>query len=385
MKIKFLIPIFIFLFSVSGFAFEGGGIIETNLDFGISKSSDNTPYSALKNKNKLSIWLKQNMDKEGRYNFFAQTSYFFKTDKIIQPAGKTAFDHVADLDMLKFSFFVPIKNNAGMSIEAGRTAFSDITKIISAQNYDGIFLKYKNPKFSGFWSLGYTGLLNSHTTHIEGESLKTGNGIYSLAPGYFSLLSFLGIPFAKYRYSVNMEYFLFFEPKLKGKLKNYLTLSLNGALAPGFFFIASLTGLHKRKNSISDFGFLINAEFSYYFTSYDARISFNTQWASGGKYPFESFTQTHISRHFYSPYKNIWNIGFKTSLKPFSGLYAEALSNVVFKGSKTEEAFYKGFEWKGILNYTIFRDLSFGISVGQFIPKAAPVATRVELKGSLAF
>lgn len=385
MKNKLLLCILVLAFSSPVFAFEGGGLIETEIGFDISKLPNNSTYNTLKNRNKASLWLKQNMDKEGRYNFYAQTSYFFKANQVLVPKEKSVFFHIADVDLLKFSFFIPIENKSSLNIEMGRSSFSDITKIVSAQNYDGIFIRYKNPKFSGFWSFGYTGLLNSLTTFIETESRVKQNKVYSLASGYLSLVSFFGIPLGKYRNSLNIEYLGFFEPKASGNLKTYFTVSADGIIVPRLLFITSVTGSLIRKNEKLKGGVLINADLSYYFSSYGAKISLHTQWASGGKYGFESFTRTNVSRQFSSPYKNVWNTGAKASLKPVSGLYLEALTNVLFNGEKSSEPFYRGIEWMTTLNYTILNDISLGFSLGQYIPNSAKVLTHIELKGIMTF
>lgn len=385
MKNRFLLIFLSFVFSLHLFAFEGGGIIGTELGFDISKFPSGERYSALKNSNKLSLWLKQNMDSEGRYNFFAQTSYFFKVNQILSPKEKAVPVHIADVDLLKFSFFVPIRNKSSLEVELGRSGFSDITKIISNQNYDGIFIKYKTPKFSGFWSFGYTGLLNSLTVFMDAENKSKRNDIYSLAPDYLSLVSFFGIPLGKYRHYLNIEYLGFFEPKAAGNLKTYLTLSASGIIVPRLFFITSFSGSFIRRNNIMRGGLLVNADLSYYFASYGAKLSFNTQWASGGKYAFESFTRTNISRQFYSPYRNVWNMGVAASLKPVSGLYLEAVSNLIFNGDKSYSPFYRGFEWKTALDYTILHDITLGFSIGQYVPNSQKVLTHIEMKGIIAF
>lgn len=90
------------------FAFEGGGLIQT--EFGINLSSvptksEKSIFTSLKNSEKISLWAKQNMDKDGNYNFSIQSSYFFTFSQVMSPYKKRAAAlNALDLDLLKFSF-----------------------------------------------------------------------------------------------------------------------------------------------------------------------------------------------------------------------------------------------------------------------------------------
>ena len=75
------------------FAFEGGGLIQTDIGFDFSSSAVNKPqdtvFTSFKNRERVSLWAKQNMDKDGNYNFSIQSSYFFTFSQVLAPQKKT--------------------------------------------------------------------------------------------------------------------------------------------------------------------------------------------------------------------------------------------------------------------------------------------------------
>lgn len=89
------------------FAFEGGGLIQTDIGFDFSSSAVNKPqdtvFTSFKNRERVSLWAKQNMDKDGNYNFSIQSSYFFIFSQVLAPQKKRfAAVNALDLDLLKF-------------------------------------------------------------------------------------------------------------------------------------------------------------------------------------------------------------------------------------------------------------------------------------------
>ena len=156
------VKLFIFLFLIIALnlsAFEGGGMLKTGLGIDLGKNKTNLSHF-----DSLSLWAKQNLDKEGNYNFAIQSSYLFNLKKPIKPEGASNLDHILNLDMLKFSFLVPIGNDS-LTIDAGRYNISDITAVILNQNIDGVYIAYKKTNFAAYFNLGYTGLLNSYVTY----------------------------------------------------------------------------------------------------------------------------------------------------------------------------------------------------------------------------
>lgn len=368
------------------FAFEGGGLFSTSLNFDIGTPAKTDNPSIFSNSNKLSLWLKQNIDKKSFYNFAAQGSAYFKMRKYMAPISeKVLAKATLDIDLLKFSFFVPLEKNGNLLIEVGRRGLIDSTGIIMSQSLDGLFVQYRNPHFSLMASLSFTGLLNANTVVLNEDDIKITNNIYSLSKSYVGLLALFHVPFLKRSYSLYGDSLNFFETKPNGKIKSYLTVGIKGPIIKRLFFSASFSGSYVKEKSVTKAGILATGAIAYYFRKYNAKLGLNMQFAQGGKNSFQAFTLRHISSQFYSPYTNTWNTGLKMSIKPLSELYVEALCNIICKGEKSNGSLYRGFEWMASTNYTIQHDISIEASLGQYIKKDASLLTFISLKGIIAF
>lgn len=385
---KKVILFFVFLCVITySFAFEGGGLFSTALDFDIASPAKTDNPSIFSNPNKLSLWLKQNIDKNSFYNFAVQGSAYFKLRKYMAPTSeKVSAKAILDVDLLKFTFFVPLEKKGSLLIEAGRRAIADSTGIIMSQAFDGVFIKYRHPHFTLMTSLVFTGLLNANTVVLNENDIKVKNNVYSLTKSYIGLMALFHVPFLKSSYSLYGDSLNFFETKANGKIKSYLTIGIKGPIVKRLFFAASFSGSYVKERSKIQAGILATGAIAYYFKKYNAKLGVNMQFAQGGKNSFQTFTLRHLSRQFYSPYTNTWNTGLKMSIKPLEELYLEALCNIICNGVKSSEGhIYRGFEWLTAANYTIKRDINIEASLGQYIKRNASMVTFLSLKGIISF
>ena len=384
---KKVILVFVLLCAITlSFAFEGGGLFSTSLNFDIGKPAVVDNPSVFANSNKLSLWLKQNIDKNSFCSFAVQGSAYFKMRKYMAPASKKVLAKtILDIDLLKFSFFVPLEKNGNLLIEVGRRGLIDSTGIIVSQSFDGVFIQYRNPHFSLMTSLAFTGLLNANTVVLAEDDIKIANNIYSLTKSYVGLLALFHVPLLKSSYSLYGDSLNFFETKGSGKIKTYLTIGIKGPIIKRLFFSASFSGSYIRKDAITKAGILATGAIAYYFKKYNAKLGLNMQFAQGGKNSFQTFTLRHVSSQFYSPYTNTWNTGLKMSIKPLEELYIAALCNIICKGEKSNDYLYRGFEWMASTSYTIKHDISLEASLGQYIKRDASMLTFISLKGIISF
>lgn len=368
------------------FAFEGGGLFSTSLNFDIASPARADNPSLFSNSNKLSLWLKQNIDKNSFYNFAAQGSAYFKMRKYLAPINERLLvKAILDIDLLKFSFFVPLEKKGNLLIEVGRRGLIDSTGIIMSQSFDGVFIQYKNPHFTLMTSLAFTGLLNANTVVLNENDIKINNYVYSLTKSYVGLMALFHVPLLKSSYSLYGDSLNFFETKGNGKIKTYLTIGIKGPIVKRLFFAASFSGSYVKEKSTTQAGLLATGAIAYYFQKYNAKLGVNMQFAQGGRNSFQTFTLRHLSRQFYSPYTNTWNTGVKMSIKPLNELYLEALCNIICKGEKSDGSLYRGFEWLVATNYTIKRDINLEASLGQYIKRDASMLTFISLKGIISF
>lgn len=376
------------------FAFEGGGLIQTDIGFDFSSSAVNKPqdtvFTSFKNRERVSLWAKQNMDKDGNYNFSIQSSYFFIFSQVLAPQKKRfAAVNALDLDLLKFSFsFLPTKNSS-LLFDFGRYGFTDSTRIIFDQNIDGLYFAYKHVNVSLFLNAGYTGLLNAYTTPVTVENSLQGNKntkLYYLSPSYVQSSLLLHLPIGKYRYSLDTEILNFTETKAKGRTKTYLTVSANGAIIPNLFFILQATGLLSSGAGNNTLGLFVNADLGYYFLKYGAKAGINTQWFSGGKYPFETFSETSASRLLLIEHTNLWKMGAYASIKPIEDISIGGELNLLFKGTKVKDrSLYNGVEINTSLNYVLLDDVLFGLDIGLLHQEEQNTKFAVGLKGIISF
>lgn len=230
------VKLFIFLFLIIALnlsAFEGGGMLKTGLGIDLGKNKTNLSHF-----DSLSLWAKQNLDKEGNYNFAIQSSYLFNLKKPIKPDGKLDLDHIVNLDMLKFSFLVPIGNDS-LTIDAGRYNISDITAVILNQNIDGVYIAYNKTNFSTYFNLGYTGLLNSYVNPINAAGitsiLKKQTKIYNLAPSFVHMSALFHVPFQSLRHAIDFDLNSFMTTENPKTTNNYASISVNGPIVNRLF------------------------------------------------------------------------------------------------------------------------------------------------------
>jgi len=398
--VLFICSIFICFSLSSSFAFEWGGLFSSNIGFDIGSPSKEDNPTYFNNINKFSMWAEQNIDKDGFYTFAVQGSAYLKMKKLMAPIKSSlALKPILDVDLLRFSFFIPLGAASSLNIDIGRRGLLDTTGLIVHQSFDGVFLNYKNPHFSMMSTFSFTTLLNANTIVLNEGAYSVPNYIYALPKSYVALMAMFQFPILKTSYSFNIDSLNFFETKKDGKIKMYGTLGIKGPIVRHLFFSAFVSGSFIKNSAENNqemfwnMGLQSTFAMGYYFTKYNAKLSFNMQYAMGGeKNSFQSFTLRHISSQFFSPYTDIWNTGLSASIKPVPEFYIQGLVNIICKAHLSEQeknsgntSLYRGFEWNLRSTYTIKQDISFEASLGQYIRRDSSLQTYISLKGLISF
>ena len=383
------VKLFIFLFlaiALNLSAFEGGGMLKTGLGIDLGKNKANLSHF-----DSLSLWAKQNLDKEGNYNFAIQSSYLFNLKKPIKPDGKLDLDHIVNLDMLKFSFLFPIGNDS-LTIDAGRYNISDITAVILNQNIDGVYIAYKKTNFAAYFNLGYTGLLNSYVNPINAAGitsiLKKQTKIYNLAPSFVHMSALFHVPFQSLRHAVDFDLNSFIATENPKTTNNYASISVNGPIVNGLFYLTSVsTSVLTRVKRKPGIGFFLAGELDYYFEKYSSKLGLKAQFFSGGKTGFKSFTLSNVSKVTFMESTDLFKISLDGSIKPVKDLFLSTEAAVMAHAATQPKgrSNFAGFEWDVSANYTILQDISISTDLGMFVGKNGKFDAVFKLKGIISF
>ena len=379
------VKLFIFLFlavALNLSAFEGGGMLKTGLGIDLGKNKTNLSHF-----DSLSLWAKQNLDKEGNYNFAIQSSYLFNLKKPIKPEGELGLDHILNLDMLKFSFLVPIGNDS-LTIDAGRYNISDITAVILNQNIDGVYIAYKKTNFATYFNLGYTGLLNSYVNPINAAGIasisKKRTKIYNLAPSFVHMSALFHVPFQSLRHAVDFDLNSFIATENPKTTNNYASISVNGPIVNGLFYLTSVsTSVLTRVKRKPGIGFFLAGELDYYFEKYSSKLGLKAQFFSGGKTGFKSFTLSNVSKVTFMESTDLFKISLDGSIKPVKDLFLSTEAAIVTQPNMKSS--FSGFEWDLSANYTIRQDISIITDLGMFMGKNGKFDAVFKLKGCISF
>ena len=383
------VKLFIFLFlavALNLSAFEGGGMLKTGLGIDLGKNKTNLSHF-----DSLSLWAKQNLDKEGNYNFAIQSSYLFNLKKPIKPEGELGLDHILNLDMLKFSFLVPIGNDS-LTIDAGRYNISDITAVILNQNIDGVYIAYKKTNFATYFNLGYTGLLNSYVNPINAAGIasisKKRTKIYNLAPSFVHMSALFHVPFQSLRHAVDFDLNSFIATENPKTTNNYASISVNGPIVNGLFYLTSVsTSVLTRVKRKPGIGFFLAGELDYYFEKYSSKLGLKAQFFSGGKMGFKSFTLSNVSKVTFMESTDLFKISLDGSIKPVKDLFLSTEAAVMAHAATQPKgrSNFAGFEWDVSANYTILQDISISTDLGMFVGKNGKFDAVFKLKGIISF
>ncbi|WP_147624082.1 hypothetical protein [Treponema denticola] len=383
------VKLFIFLFlavALNLSAFEGGGMLKTGLGIDLGKNKTNLSHF-----DSLSLWAKQNLDKEGNYNFAIQSSYLFNLKKPIKPEGELGLDHILNLDMLKFSFLVPIGNDS-LTIDAGRYNISDITAVILNQNIDGVYIAYKKTNFATYFNLGYTGLLNSYVNPINAAGIasisKKQTKIYNLAPSFVHMSALFHVPFQSLRHAVDFDLNSFIATENPKTTNNYASISVNGPIVNGLFYLTSVsTSVLTRVKRKPGIGFFLAGELDYYFEKYSSKLGLKAQFFSGGKTGFKSFTLSNVSKVTFMESTDLFKISLDGSIKPVKDLFLSTEAAVMAHAATQPKgrSNFAGFEWDVSANYTILQDISISTDLGMFVGKNGKFDAVFKLKGIISF
>ena len=383
------VKLFIFLFLIIALnlsAFEGGGMLKTGLGIDLGKNKTNLSHF-----DSLSLWAKQNLDKEGNYNFAIQSSYLFNLKKPIKPDEKLDLDHIVNLDMLKFSFLFPIGNDS-LTIDAGRYNISDITAVILNQNIDGVYIAYKKTNFAAYFNLGYTGLLNAYVNPINAAGitsiLKKQTKIYNLAPSFVHMSALFHVPFQSLRHAIDFDLNSFIATENPKTTNNYASISVNGPIVNRLFYLASVsTSILTRDKRNAQTGFFLKGELDYYFEKYDSKLGLKMQLFSGGKMSFKSFTLSTMSKVNFMEPTDLLKISLDGSIKPVKNLFLSTEAAVMAYAATQPKgrSNFAGFEWDVSANYTILQDISISTDLGMFVGKNGKFDAVFKLKGIISF
>jgi len=383
------VKLFIFLFlavALNLSAFEGGGMLKTGLGIDLGKNKINLSHF-----DSLSLWAKQNLDKEGNYNFAIQSSYLFNLKKPIKPEGASNLDHILNLDMLKFSFLVPIGNDS-LTIDAGRYNISDITAVILNQNIDGVYIAYKKTNFSTYFNLGYTGLLNSYVNPINAAGIasisKKQTKIYNLAPSFVHMSALFHVPFQSLRHAADFDLNSFIATGNPKTTNNYISISVNGPIVKNLFYLTSIsTSILTRDKRKSEIGFFLSGGLDYYFEKYSSKLGLKAQFFSGGKTGFKSFTLSNVSKVTFMESTDLFKISLDGSIKPVKDLFLSTEAAVMAHAATQPKgrSNFAGFEWDVSANYTILQDISISTDLGMFVGKNGKFDAVFKLKGIISF
>lgn len=388
-KIRPLIFFFLII-SLSLSAFEAGGIVKIGVGLDFTKQNTNLTHF-----DNISLWAKQNLDKEGNYNFAVQSSYLLNLKKSIKPESK--FDvnndlmHIANLDMLKFSFLIPIGDN-NLNIDAGRYNISDITAKILNQNIDGVYVSYNMPRFSMFFNLGYTGLVNAYvnpTTAVDIKAItEKDTKIYKLSPSFVHMSALFRLPFASLRHKVDLDLSSFIATTNAKSTNNYISISVNGPIVKGLFYNTSISSsIITRDKRKAKTGFFILGELNYYFEKYSSKIGLKSELFSGGRKEFKTFTLSNASNVRFIESSDLWKTGLNGSIKPIPDLFLSTEFNIMTYGESKPRGikFLRGLEWTALVKYTILQDITLSGDLGMFIGKNGKFNARIGLKGIISF
>lgn len=384
------VKLFIFLFLaivLNLSAFEGGGMFKTGLGIDLGKNKANLSHF-----DSLSLWAKQNLDKEGNYNFAIQSSYLFNLKKPIKPEGEPNLDHIVNLDMLKFSFLIPLDNNNSLSIDAGRYNISDITAIILNQNIDGVYVAYKKTNFSTSFNLGYTGLLNSYVNPINAAGItstsKKQTKIYNLAPSFVHMSALFHVPFQSLRHAIDFDLNSFIATENPKTTNNYISISVNGPIVNGLFYLTSVsTSILTRDQKNPGIGLFLSGELDYYFEKYSSKLGLKMQLFSGGNMSFKSFTLSNLSKVTFMEPTDLFKISLDGSIKPVKDLFLSTEAAIMAYAATQPKgrSNFAGFEWDVSANYTILQDISISTDLGMFVGKNGKFDAVFKLKGIISF
>ena len=384
-KVKLFILLFLII-ALNLSAFEGGGMLKTGLGIDLGKNKTNLSHF-----DSLSLWAKQNLDKEGNYNFAIQSSYLFNLKKPIKPDGKLDLDHIVNLDMLKFSFLFPIGNDS-LTIDAGRYNISDITAVILNQNIDGVYIAYKKTNFAAYFNLGYTGLLNAYVNPINAAGitsiLRKQTKIYNLAPSFVPMSALFHVPFQSLRHAIDFDLNSFIATENPKTTNNYASISVNGPIVNGLFYLTSVsTSVLTRVKRKPGIGFFVSGELDYYFEKYSSKLGLKAQFFSGGKTGFKSFTLSNVSKVTFMEPTDLWKISLDGSIKPVNDLFLSTEAAVMAYAATQPKgrSNFAGFEWDVSANYTIRQDISISTDLGMFVGKNGKFDAAFKLKGIISF
>lgn len=364
-------------------AIEGGGLFKTDLGLTFAKPTTQVT-TRINNNYMLSLWMSQNLDKQGNYMFSTEGSFLFGLTAVRPGTGKVNTSVRADIDLLQFSFHVPFSTGS-LDVLLGRFPVVDITTLIFNQKDDGLSLKYTHPKFSMMFHTGYTGLQNGLTTFMRSKTHTPGTTpVYRLAPGYANTSISFSVPVGPYRHEISAEFSAFF--KLPKNLETYLygTFSVTGVVFSNLYFLAVGSYGYSRQPAQTNHGFLTLGGLNYYFPQIGGQIGVDVAYASGtGK---EFLPMSLIPAGVYAPYlyNGLLKTGIKASVKPLPELFLGVRTHVFFKDTGTAVS-YAATEWKVEAQYCLMQSITFVLGVGQFIPKTGAMQTMVDLSGSISF
>lgn len=375
-------------------AIDGGASIAAGVDIQTPIKLPNNPIG-VKNFERVNGYLQQNMDKDGNYNFYLDTSYLFLfSGNFYKNKKNTNIKNIVDVDQLNFSFLFPLSGGNAVSFIFGRFPQADYTNTIFKQKLDGATVALDFQNVQAEFTLGYTGLLNTYTNPLYVMPRTYTNTVYSLAPAFIAANAKTNFFVGKYGHRIGLEFMSFVQPKKKPGYQIYGTVSADGQIIPRLIFDLSTTiALRKYPTDKKlQLGGLVIGDLAYYFKPLDAAFGFRALYASGanaktGEGAFTGFSRLALSKISGQLPSDVVSLGLFGSLKPLDNLLIKLTADTYLKGSKpqNDEKKFSGFQWGGALDYVLLQSLCINCELGHFVGEKGRGAFLGSLKCMLTF
>lgn len=344
-------------------AFDWGGFFSA--DAGIKGPANADLIKKFTQSDRLTLWLRTPLPRlKGSY-FAAEGFYSFAYS-----GEKKEASHIIDVSLLKFS--IPLNlGSLRMTVNAGRFGFSDLSGFFFMQNADGAELLVNSNRFSSKVYMGYTGILNAHTTYMSLGGAEHKDYVYDRAPD-----ALLGGVFFSFPHLFAQQT-LACEAGFAGSFKDmaaFFGTSLNGPLISAIFYSASSLFAVSQANVSNISRFEITAYLPYL----SSLVAWNTVFATAqaGKIgDFNSFSVTSADVSGSLKYAGNIKTGLTGSIKPHPSLLCTLNGDLFFNVMDTASAKgFSGVQWQTAVRWHVFSDLQFSVSAGQFFAASNKMA-----------
>ena len=345
------------LVSASAFSLDFGVLVTDNTDF--YKVGENF---ALDQSEIITPSLKVPFNTKDPIYFITEASIKHKLNSDLKDNTTNKF--VLDLPLLKFSATHRFTHRTSISAEIGRFAVSDSTGIVFNQPNDNVLVQFNSPYFVLSATAGYTGLLNSQNVEMINSSnavYTSGEGLYTLAAPYFTVIGSVALPYFIFKQSISAEAIVAINTQNNDLTRSWFTGIISGPLHNSLFYNLSTTFEICEGRDLANF---TQFNLSYFFDLLSSCVNFSASYASPD---FTQFTKiTASSAAVTDTYSELLKLGLTASIIPVSKLYLALTTDVLFKAPKDNISYY-GFEALGTIQYQVFSDLQLSLKASTFL------------------